>query len=86
MLTQKQCDLIRTDSEKSTEKVFSFVDSLTEVPYSEDMILTTIDLLMTIPKDKIMKTLEMFSRVAEKKLPEKEFHLEISNIYKQMKG
>lgn len=68
------------------ELMLDFLDAMMKMRYSQRMIEVAIGLLPTLPREDSAMCLKMFSKVAEKKLPEKEFHMEISSIYKKIKG
>lgn len=65
---------------------FDMCEIMAKANYSDDMIEQATALIMVVPRERIPDTVLEFTRIAEKGLPEEEFHWEIGQVIKQIMG
>ncbi len=75
-MTNKQC--IKTYLE--------FLKEISRQGYSRDLMQIASDMFVVIPKESMEKAMKEFTQIAKKGLPEREFHYEISQVFKEIMG
>lgn len=72
-----------------TRKEFShslieLIGLMAEMNYSQDIIEITLGLMLPLKTENRRKTLVKFTEIAKKGLPEREYHYEISQVFKKI--
>ena len=72
-----------------TRKEFShslieLIGLMAEMNYSQDIIEITLGLILPLTTLNKEKAVKKFTEIAKKKLPEKEYHYEISQVFKKI--
>ena len=68
------------------KKYIAFLTELSRHKYSQGLMETACNMLKVLPKDQIEPTMVLFTEMAAKGLPERDYHLEISNVFKKIMG
>ena len=72
-----------------THKEFShslidLIGLMAEMNYSQRTIEATLGLMLPLPTENRREALMKFTEIAKKKLPETDYHWEISQVYKEI--
>ena len=72
-----------------TRKEFSrslidLIGLMAEMNYSQDIIEITLGLILPLPTTQKAKAVLQFTDIAKMKLPEKNYHSEISKVFQKM--
>ena len=83
-MNKEYMDIMTTTEFK--EHLLELFKNMMAQRYSIDLIEIVGNLLRTFDKENKAKAVIEFNKIAQKQLPEQEFHLEISKKYKELQG
>ena len=72
--------------EKFSEKTIELLGIMMEHKYCETVMELTFNMMLPIPQEQKLIILERFIEIAKKGLPEREYHYEVSQVFKEMMG
>ena len=75
-MTDEQCIKIYLD----------FLKEISRQRYSQDLMQIASDMLLVVPTESMESTMKEFTEIAKKGLPEREYHYEISQVFKRIMG
>lgn len=70
--------------EQFIEHYLNYLEELSKQNYSQDIMEISSNMLLVIPKEKITSTISKFTEIAAKGLPERDYHYEISQVFKKI--
>ena len=69
-----------------SHKLIELIGLMAEMNYSQDMIEATLGLMLPLTTENRRKAVLEFTLIAQKKLPERDYHYEISQVFKDLMG
>ena len=72
--------------EKFIEKSVDLLKIMMDLKYCETVIEFTFNMMIPIPKEQKPVILEKFIEIAKLGLPERDYHYEISQVFKEFMG
>ena len=73
-MTDKQCIKIYLD----------FLKEISRQQYSQDLMQIASDMLLVVPQESMEMATKRFTEIAKKGLPERDYHYEISQVFKKI--
>ena len=64
----------------------AFLKEIGNQGYSQDLMEIASNMLLVVPKDSMEYAMKEFTEIAKKGLPEREYHLKISQVFKELMG
>ena len=68
-----------------SDSIIELVELLAEMNYSQDVKDSILRMLSTLSTKNKVVAVKKFTELAKKKLPERDYHCEISQVYKELK-
>ena len=66
--------------------LIDLIGLMAEINYSQDIIETTLGLMLPLTTENRRTALLKFIEIAKLKLPERDYHYEISQVFKELMG